>query len=370
MNKIKLLSLRLGGRTITFKDGVNYIVGDNNSGKTLIFNSIKYSMGILSKFDTDYFECIELNVNIGDKCFTFFRNVGSRKIRILTQDDDFSFVSGSHDLNKFYQKIFDPKYIYNLEHESMLEVLDFCFITETKTRNRRQELNAIKSILGINTGLIKIFEKEFVFLKDEVRQDKERERLICDFSKLIINDANQLNDFENLSKIIDLSKKKYIDEYRSKENLLKEIKFKLNELTQENNSKFESDILIVESEFIELVKRLNLSIYRFDGLENFIINKYDFSSYGEDLVLRFLLILSIVIRTNEGDYNLPSLIVNDSYLSWDIRESVLTNITDVIEEIFGDREDFQYLEFTHRNNVPKDKIVHFTNNNGGNYEFN
>jgi DNA repair exonuclease SbcCD ATPase subunit len=43
MKNLKLIYLNIDSMHIEFQDGINYIIGQNASGKSTIFNCIKYA---------------------------------------------------------------------------------------------------------------------------------------------------------------------------------------------------------------------------------------------------------------------------------------------------------------------------------------
>ena len=89
MRKISLKALRFDNHNIEFRDGVNYIVGINNSGKTTIFNLIQYILGL--RKDLGFFgsfikkDHVALDLQINNVPYTFERNLFDKEIIISSR---------------------------------------------------------------------------------------------------------------------------------------------------------------------------------------------------------------------------------------------------------------------------------------------
>ena len=87
MNNIKLISLKMGQVNIHFKNGLNYILGGNASGKTTIFNCIRYSLGLDKSFTHNSFSNIELNIAFNEREICCSREIGSALIRVNEKEN-------------------------------------------------------------------------------------------------------------------------------------------------------------------------------------------------------------------------------------------------------------------------------------------
>ena len=123
MNSLKLVSLKIDDAYIHFKDGLNYIVGNNNSGKTTIFNCIKYALGLTKSFLHKHIGQIELVVRINGNDFQYRREVESPSLSVSHGDEVYSFRALSKELDIFLKDTLAPTYIYERDAESVLKLL-------------------------------------------------------------------------------------------------------------------------------------------------------------------------------------------------------------------------------------------------------
>ena len=129
MNKLKLVALKIDDMHLAFKDGLNYIVGKNASGKTTIFNCIRYVIG-LSKFnESSNVYSISLRACIDDNQLTFSRDAGDTEISISINDECHRFRPMSKELNDFLCEQLQPDYIFGREYENIFSLLNFFFLS-------------------------------------------------------------------------------------------------------------------------------------------------------------------------------------------------------------------------------------------------
>ena len=78
MKNLKLLHLSIDKQHIQFRDGINYIIGRNASGKSTMFNCIKYALGLTKNFNNVNIEFVKLTIMIGTQEYIFNREIGDR----------------------------------------------------------------------------------------------------------------------------------------------------------------------------------------------------------------------------------------------------------------------------------------------------
>ena len=138
MNSLKLVSLKIDNTHIHFKDGLNYIVGNNDTGKTTVFNCIRYALGLTKSIVHRHINQIELKVCIDKYVFEFRREVDSASLFVSRNGKDYKYRAQSKELDEFLRDLLSPTYIYGSDTESALVMLDFCFLSEERSVNRRQ----------------------------------------------------------------------------------------------------------------------------------------------------------------------------------------------------------------------------------------
>lgn len=368
MNSLKLVSLKTDDTYIHFKEGLNYIVGNNGSGKTTIFNCIKYALGLTKSILQKNIGQIELEVRINGYDFQYRREVGSPSLSVFYEDDVYIFQARSKELDVFLQDTFAPTYIYERNTESVLELLDFCFLSEEKSVNRRQQWEAISSVCGINVSLLNYVEKDIYALKKEVSKNKDLKCVVDEFAESLLISLNKNTKLTGLDEYIQTTKTEFFRRFREKEELLISATLKFEEIVKRSNYELREKIDKIEYIFVNLNKHAKSENKYFRGLESFIRDRSKCMSYGEETFSRFILFLAIAQIAQEGPYNFPQIIVNDSYLThFDNR--LVYNAVGIIEELISRDKSLQYIEFTHRNDVSKEHIVLNLNDQGGLHVF-
>jgi predicted ATP-dependent endonuclease of OLD family len=365
VNSLKLVSLQVDDTYIHFRDGLNYIVGRNASGKTTIFNCIKYVLGMVKLIHSTHIRKIELKLHIDSCEFLFKREVGNLILSVYQESVVHRFRAQSKELDSFFRENLEHKYIYDGKTESALKILDFCFLTEEKSVNRRGQWDALSSICGVNVFLLDSVEKDIYALKREVSKNKELENVVDEFS-VRLKEVVQLSE---LDEKIEKTKFDFFRELREKEELLINATLKFDEIKKRSNFELRKKIAEVEYVFTDMKHQAGLYRNNFEGLEEFIKDRSKSISYGEEIFYRFILVLAISqIAQNDG-YNFPYIIINDSYLSRHLDNNTYYQAKIIINRLMSRSEGLQYIEFTNRDDIPKEHIVLDLNTQGGLHVF-
>jgi hypothetical protein len=369
VNSLKLVSLQIDDTHIHFKDGPNYIVGNNNSGKTTVFNCIRYALGLAKVLVHNHISQIELEVCINGYGIGFRREVGSAYLSILHKGKDHKYRALSKELDGFLKDVISPTYMYESGAESVLALLDFCFLSEERSAKRRRQWEAINSICGINVSLLSTIEKDIYALKQGVSKNKEFEKIIGEFSRSLtvsLKESARISDFDST---IELTKKRFFDEFSEKEDLLVNATSKFEEIKERSDIELRSKVAEIEDVFLSLNHSAGFQRSIFDGLELFIKGRSKNMSYGEETFSRFILVLAVAKVAQESSYNFPQLIVNDSYLSTDLDNRSYRMSRSILDDLISMNKDLQYIEFTYKNDVPNEHVVLNLNAQGGLHVF-
>ncbi|MGL5664631.1 MAG: AAA family ATPase [Shewanella sp.] len=370
MNSLKLVSLKIDEIHIHFKDGLNYIVGNNNSGKTTVFNCIRYALGITKSNLHNCISQVELEVCINGLDFEFKREAGSAFLLVLHKGGVCKYRALSIELDVFFKKVLSPSYMYESSNESVFALLDFCFLSEERAANRRRQWDAINSICGVNISLLSSVEKDINVLKKEVLTNKDHEKVVEEFSRLLKARLKISKDNKDLDSEIELTKERFFDEFREKENLLTNVNSKFGEIRARSAFELRTKIAEIEDVFFSLNHSAGFERKLFDGLELFIKGRSKTMSYGEEIFSRFMLVLAVAKTAQEGRYNFPQIIVNDSYLSFDLDSRSYRRSVSIIDELMSVNKGLQYIEFTYKDEVPDEHVVLNLNEQGGINVFN
>lgn len=357
MNSLKMVSLRIDDAYIQFKDGPNYIVGRNASGKTTIFNCIKYAIGMVKSINYEHIRHIELNLCIDGAELIFEREVGSLSLTLSQGDKTYEFRAQSKELDLFLREKLDPRYIYNSETESVLKILDFCFLTEEKSVNRRQQWEALSSICGINISLLNSVEKDIGVLKKEVTKNKELEGVVNKFLESLSENLKESNQIKEFDESLEKTKSSFFREYREKENLLINAILKFEETKERSGLELKRKLAYIEDDFIRMRENAGINRGYFEGIEAFIKDRSKSMSYGEETFSRFILVLAIAGQAKDSGYNFPKIIVNDSYLSFYLDNKAHYQAKNILDNLMSQNVGLQYIEFTYRDDIPKEHVV-------------
>jgi len=369
VNNLKLVSLQIDDTKIHFKDGQNYIIGHSNSGKTTIFNCIKYVLGLTNSIVHKHIRQIELVACINENDFAFRREAESVHLLVSHKGGDHKFRARSKELNAFLIEILSPNYVYESNTESILTLLDFCFLSEERSINRRQQWDAINSICGINKSLLVSVEKDIHALKNEVSKNKDFETIIDNFAESLLKNIAKNTNVKNPDEIIEATKERFFDEFKEKEDLLLNSTLKFEKIKELSEHELKSRMLEIEKVFYNINHYAGFEDPLFDNLEIFIKDRSKSMTYIEETFSRFLLILAVSQVAQEAPYNFPSLIINDSYLSFELNNKAYRTTPSILDNLMPTSKGLQYIEFTHKDDIPKEHVVLNLNTQGGLHDF-
>ncbi|GAC25855.1 hypothetical protein GMES_3578 [Paraglaciecola mesophila KMM 241] len=369
MNSLKLVSLQIDDTHIHFKDGPNYIVGNNNSGKTTVFNCIRYALGLTKSVVHKHISLIELEVCINGLGIGFRREVGSTYLSVWQKGVTHKYRALSKELDRFLTEALSPTYIYESDAESIFALLNFCFLSEERSANRRQQWESINSMCGVNVSLLSSVEKDIYALKKEVSKNKELEKIVDEFSRSITVRLKESVKIADLDSTIESTKERFFDEFREKEGLLINAMSKFEEIKERSDLVLRSKIAEIEDVFFSLNHSAGFERSFFDGLELFIKSRSKTMSYGEETFSRFILVLAVAKVAQEGRYNFPQLIINDSYLSFDLDNRSYRRSLNILDDLMFMNKGLQYIEFTYKDEVPSEHVVLNLNAQGGLHVF-
>jgi len=364
-----MVSLQIDDTYIHFKDGLNYIVGRNASGKTTIFNCIKYALGMVKSITYKHISQVELKLSIDRSELLFKREAGSLNLTVAMGSEVMNFRSQSKELDSFLRESLDPRYIFDGNTESVLKILDFCFLTEEKSVNRRQQWEAFSSICGINIFLLNSVEKDISALKKEVAKNKELESVVNNFSESLSVKLREINQLHELDESLEKAKFNFFREYREKEDLLISATLKFEEIKRISNVELRNKMADIEDVFISMKHHAGFDRGYFEGIETFIKDRSKSISYGEETFSRFILILAIARLAEDGSYNFPQIIVNDSYLSRYLDNEAYYQAKNILDNLMSRNKELQYIEFTYRDDIPKEHMVLNLEAEGGRHVF-
>ncbi|MCP8857963.1 ATP-dependent nuclease [Latilactobacillus fuchuensis] len=181
ISKLKLKNFRSfdGIHEILFSSRMNFLVGNNNSGKTTVFRAIEFLQNGRNKLDwvTKGKEDQECSVEV-----TFS---GKDIPDIVTNDS----------IKKYQNFIFKENDTYNLK---LLRSSDD--IKKVLTWN--DKINEFENPTGVSNTITALFEAQFVYsdLKNEDYQDFGKTKIVGKLINAITNDFQESESYQNLCK--------------------------------------------------------------------------------------------------------------------------------------------------------------------------
>ncbi len=363
MNKLKLKKLKFDSHTITFKDGLNYIIGANASGKTAIFNLIQFLLGL--RKDLGFFASFvqdgmaSLEVSIGNDTLTFQRSIYGKEIIITKSNQEHRFVFGSSTFYHFLNTIFQPQLYHETDQKLITSLLKECFITDDlhvfTPLQREFKLLAI----GVNT----IFPKRIKTYIKELESRIKLQELVVDSVDSYRNEIRTVlsREFhgkeESIDEILSGSFKRYEEEYAKLESVYKESKEFLVGLTDETDMQFQRKLALLEPVFAKYMKEMGIE--NRISVNDFFEGDIKLHSNGEVSITRLL--LDIIIQSSPAAGNATGLLVNDGMGYLD--HNRIFHFRKTLNIILNDF-DLQYIEFTTNNlAIDKSEIVFDTTKN-------
>lgn len=359
MKRVKIVYLRVDGLHVDFKAGANYIVGGNGSGKSTLFGYIKYALGLLGSQHGVHFEQVELAVDFSGETVYFKRLSGRSELVVWSFGrEEVLYRSRSSELDAFFNEKLSLEYFLGSGRRSAFEVLDFCFLSDSHSVSRRQQWDALCAVCGVDNSFLEAFEKDIAELKMAVLKNKDLEVAVEGFSTLLVSIFEERALAGALDGLIEDAKNEFCREYRIKEKLFTDATLKYEEVKSLCDRHLNERVKLINEVFFEAMGQVDVSAWYFDGVEALVKGAgKNRTSYGEDIFLRFILVLVVAKLAVREEYNFPGFIVNDSYLPLHLDNNMYSNARKFLNGFISRGDDVQYIEFTYRDNVPKDQIV-------------
>ncbi|MET4142618.1 ATP-binding protein [Pedobacter sp. UYP1] len=367
MKKIKLKRLKFDNHTIDFKNGINYIIGANASGKTTIFNLIQHILGI--RKDLGFFSSfikqdkVSLEITIDDVPYIFQRDLIDQEIIISAMGEDLLFIVGSSTFDNYLIKIFQPQYNFEIEKSYLASLLRESFISDNNNNLNLQSSSQKENkllLMGINASYpkkIKIYIKE---LEAQIKQKKGAFAEIDAYRKDIsfILDREFPEKKNTIQEILNGTLTKYKEQFTDLSAIYNESKIFLAKIIRENDWLFQEKMNHLEPIFTKYAR--NFIIDDRASMKDLFEGNYKGNSYGETILLA--LIFEIIIQSSSNLTNGIGLIINDSgLLHFDNHRNLQfrTFLDHMVQEY-----DLQYIEFSNSSfGFEKSEIVFDTTKN-------
>lgn len=359
MNRLILRKLQFENQEINFKDGVNYIIGPNSSGKTVIFSVLQYVLGLRKNITYSFItkRDIYLEIEINTKKYTFHRLINSREISITSSDTNNTWSIYSPEFKNFFYTQLKPSFDHEIDPGIINKLLKESFLS-SHNPSKSLPFNNKMLILGINKWYEHKISK---YIKELVSEIKLKEKVLNEIKsykediqfviKREISDESGKKIPEILENIFDkyYSSLSELNDLNIKsKQLLNKLKLqnekKLNEVTDELDNLFNmylNNILNINVSLLKVIVEEDSCLYGYSAWHNRIIK----------------LLLEIVLQSQYKITNGVGLLVNDSNTMY-MNNIDTSNIRKIIEDVCNN-DTFQYIEFTcFSKGLDKENIVY------------
>lgn len=191
ISKIKLNNFRSfsGSHTLDFKQGINFFVGNNNSGKTTIFRSIEFLQS--AKSDEGY-------ITKGKESETV-------SVEITFSGDDIPQIVSEEGLKKYQTYVFEENGTQNLricrssKEEEINQNGKKKNLGIKSVRTWNQETQQFENPTGIDTTISALFDAQFVYsdLKNEDYQDFGKTKIVGKLINAITSNFQKSEPYKN-----------------------------------------------------------------------------------------------------------------------------------------------------------------------------
>lgn len=350
MQRLFIKDIEFNDRKIKLYPGVNYIVGDNASGKTTFFNLLLYIFGLnanlLNKIN---FNKIKINFNIDSGEYSIERETDSNSLVIKSEGITFQVQSNDKRYNQILNEWFKPMLSSMESNSSIKNILRSSFMSG-EIEYSKKETNLV--MLGIDNVYERQNSKHIKDLLIEVNTKKKELDLLKSYQKDIIilfnEKYNNQSDIE-IRSIVDQAYDNYEKSYLHYFELYQKSKDLLNNLEIENRRNEEYIVEELNFQFQEIISNFSLNKIHF---KDALYGKYDFYSMGQRTLID--LICRLIIQSNFNFTNGVGLLVNDNQSLDDFSYGQINKII----EGMCNKNKLQYIEFVHSNReINKDRVI-------------
>lgn len=364
MGKIFIKKINIGDKQICFKEGMNIIVGDNGSGKTVLFNIIRYIFGIKRRINVPGLRLENSYIDIvdsSDRHFRIKRELNSNTIEIEGTINEAVRI-GSDLYYELYNSILSPSFNFGDDITSAIEILENSFMSEIDIN--KSSIDISKKILGINVGYLKKSRQQIEGFENKINKDEEWQDMLKIYMSSVAKKINDIKEikYEEINNINNILNEEYMilcQESVENKLLIKESQDAYNKIKISSDQVFVKRYSKLDSYFQKICRDVGLrNDYRLiDVLENKTRLKYLIS--GSELKLIYKL-AKLVLSMNIDDITINSLglLVVDEFFGYDLDFRIREELMHIVEKEC-EYNKLQYIEFTCERRVfPKRCIIH------------
>jgi energy-coupling factor transporter ATP-binding protein EcfA2 len=323
---------------ITFKKGVNYVVGSNGSGKTVFYKFLMSALGL------DYASTrrsrhtqlllptsLKLNLMIDDVEYCFERDSSSDLIRVkkVGQSNYIELKVYSNEYSNYLHQLFSIKLNVDSDNSQVKNILRLFFVGDIVRKKRRAFFeDELMPILGYNIDLIKKSKASIDQFKEELSTEELINKELKKFkNKLIQKMRSSSLEESNINIVTELISSEFSNNYNTliqKSELLNDTKSAFNNMKSHVDRSYNQQLSEIESRIADIcLKNMLTPISVLDF-------KSDNMSYGEFSL--YYMVFMLVLSSEKNIRNAPGILICDGmFSSLDMNQIEKVNI--IIQEI-------------------------------------
>ncbi|MDH8679288.1 ATP-binding protein [Fusibacter bizertensis] len=367
MKKLKIKCIEFDKKLIEFKNGINYIIGSNGTGKTTLYNYIELGLGLQNKNYSSsrsdiYAKNISISLSIGEDDYRFSRNLNSSIVEIVSENNRMEYSINSKEYLEFLNKSFEPKFIFEHKKESIKMILEYHFYSgEMLSRIRNRMNNQYKLILGVDVGALDDYDIEIRELERKLKQEEESNKAVKTYKNRLISQIEKSgidkNVVTNLIGMVDAEFFRTYNTLINQNEILKE--------SREAFKKIQYELHHYEKiRMEEVLEKTNYNLQRF----NFLLDSSEMTensrkSGGEISIIE--IVKRLTTMTLDSEFNTSSMLIADDIFS-NLDNYAISLLNELLGEL-AEKNGLQVIIFSRNNKaINKNEIVYNLDSGGAN----
>lgn len=355
MKTLTLKKLTINNHVITFNTGMNFIIGYNGTGKTILFNTILYLLGLKKNNRTMNFiknNVVELECNIAGQNLSFKRNL---REEVIIEGDIHEKINAK-EINNFYTSLLLPQFNIGHDETAATQIIRASFYSDGELLSKINKDDLKSKIMGINANYLKESRRQIELFKNNLQKDEYSYEILKTYINNVERNLNSVNN-NDAELIKGILKKEFFNMY---DELFENKKVLDQALEAYENISRQSDLLyserssLIDELYNSYLEQLNLRAYS-------SIISY---SGSERRLIEFLnLFIRTVKHTDLSFLNSIGLLVADCPFDH-VDSSRLNEIRKMIDRETKQQK-LQYIEFCYKDDsIPSEWIICDLRNKG------
>lgn len=378
MENFRLIKLITNDLNISFNENINYILGDNNSGKTILIETLQYGLGLIKKSSnlSDILgqSTVKIECLIGNNELTISRENRSKSLNVNGYINEVIKIDNK-EIEEFYNKLLQPNFINEVEdHASAYNILQGTFMTDLSYLKSKRESDVFKRVMGIDFSYLSQLKKEISIFEKDIYQEKFAFNLLDNYMSKVNESIKEVEEkyeqTEGMNEVKDILIKEYKsvnEEHHKNIQILKEAKDLLRKRTSLLTEILNERINIFSPLFNEIYLELTGEVSDISFSELIEGKLLPISASRRELVMSALYLTFFAYKIDKFHNSCCFFVVDVS--KHNIDKKIFRRYKEIVEKIVM-KNGIQYIETTTLNSYENSnkKIIINLNENGKIYE--